>query len=58
VNKYLIGAMLTALCAATAIADDDPMAGFYGNTIVARKVGETWKSMDGKRTFTLKAGVH
>ena len=25
--------------------------------IVARKVGDIWKSQDGKRTFTLKAGV-
>ncbi len=120
-NKYLIGAMLTALFASTAVADDDPMAGFYGNTIVstagsatmrthyrpdhtfdlvgsmlfmsrtfkgtweldgkgnvcrtyigdlppdttnpscapivARKIGEVWKSKDGTRTSTLKAGV-
>lgn len=33
-NKYLIGAMLTALWASTAVADEDPMASFYGNSIV------------------------
>ena len=120
-NKLVICAFSIVLCASTALADDDPMAGFYGNTvvttvgsatmrtryrpdhtfdmvgsmffmkrtfkgtwtidgegqvcrtyvgdapsdttnpscvlIVARKVGETWKTKDGKGTSTLKAGV-
>lgn len=120
-NKYLIAASLTALCAAPAFAADDLMASFYGNTIVstgdsttirthyradhtfdfvgsmmfmnrtfkgtwaldgkgnicrtyvgnvppdtpnphctpimARKVGEVWKSKDNTRTLILKAGV-
>ena len=120
-NKYLIAASFVALFASPTFADDDVMAGFYGNTVVstggsatirthyrpdhtfdfvgsmmfisrtfrgtwalddkgnicrtyvgdappdtpnpnctpvvARKIGEVWKSKDGKRTLTLKAGV-
>jgi opacity protein-like surface antigen len=120
-NKVLAAASLTAVCAASAFAADDPMASFYGNTIVStggkaeihthyradhtfdfvgsmmfmhrtfkgtwaldgkgnlcrtyvgdtppstpnpqctpfvpRKLGDTWKSKDNERTFTLKAGI-
>lgn len=120
-SKFLIAAALAVLCATPALAADDIMAGFYGNTavstggvaeihthyradhtfdfvgtmmfmsrtfkgtwaldgkgnicrtfigelppdttnpscapIVAHKVGDTWKSKDGARTITLKAGV-
>ena len=120
-NQYLSGAILTVPRASTAGAEDEPMAGFYGNTIVstvgsatmrthhrpdhtfdlvgsmlfmrrtfkgtwaldgkgnicrtyigdlppdttnpscapivARRIGEVWKSKDGTRTSTLKAGV-
>jgi len=120
-KSFFIAVSLTVLCAATALAADDVMAGFYGNTavstggpagisthyradhtfdvvvsmmlmsrafkgtwvldgkgnicrtfvgelppgtvnpscapIVARKVGDTWKSKDGVRTITLKVGV-
>jgi hypothetical protein len=34
-TKLLVAACLTALCATAAFAADDPMAGFYGNTIVS-----------------------
>jgi opacity protein-like surface antigen len=34
-RKYLIAACLAAASATPAIAADDPMAGFYGNTIVS-----------------------
>jgi hypothetical protein len=34
-TRYLICALLAALGASAAVADDDPMAGFYGNTIVS-----------------------
>ena len=120
-KSFLIVASIAILCAAPALAADDVMAGFYGNTavstggmaeihthyradhtfdfvgsmmfisrtfkgtwaldgkgnicrtyigdlppdttnpscapIVARKVGDTWKSKDGVRTITLKAGI-
>ena len=120
-NKFLIAAILMTVGAAPALAADDVMAGYYGNTIVstggaatirthyradhtfdftgsmmlmsrtfkgtwaldgkgdlcrtyvgdvppdtpnpncvpivARKVGDVWKSKDGTRTLTLKAGV-
>ena len=35
-TKYLVAASLAALFAAPAFAADDPMAGFYGNTIVSK----------------------
>jgi len=34
-SKFLIAASFAALCAATALAADDVMAAFYGNTIVS-----------------------
>ena len=34
-NKFLIAASLAALCIAPVFAADDPMASFYGNTIVS-----------------------
>lgn len=34
-NKFLIAGCLTAHCVAPAFAADDPMADFYGNTIVS-----------------------
>jgi len=34
-NRFLIAATLLALCATPAFAADDPMAGFYGNTVVS-----------------------
>ena len=120
-KRLLLAASLAVLGAAPALAADDVMAGFYGNTAVAtggpaeihahyradhtfdfvasmmlmsrtfkgtwaldgkgnicrtfvgdvppgttnpncvpvaaRKVGDTWKSQDGTRTITLKAGI-
>jgi len=34
-SRFLIAASVAALCAAPALAADDVMAGFYGNTIVS-----------------------
>ena len=120
-KSFLIAASMAVLCAAPALAAEDVMAGYYGNTavstggaaeihthyradhtfdfvgsmmfvsrtlrgtwaldgkgnicrtyigdpppdtpnpncgpIVAHKVGDTWKSKDGVRTITLKAGI-
>jgi opacity protein-like surface antigen len=120
-KTFLLAAFLAVLCAAPALAAEDVMASFYGNTavstggpveihthyradhtfdfvgsamfmshtfrgtwvldgkgnicrtyigdlppdttnpscapIVAHKLGDTWKSKDGVRTITLKAGI-
>jgi hypothetical protein len=34
-RAFVLAASFCAICAATAFAGEDPMAGFYGNTIIA-----------------------
>ena len=64
-KSFLIAASLMVLCAASALAADDVMAGDLPPgtpnpncaPIVAHKLGDTWKSKDSERTITLKAGM-
>lgn len=53
---FLLAASLIALSAAPALAGDDVMASFYGNTVISKGgMGEVHTYYNADHTFTMKA---